>query len=282
MVLLATLSIALMTLDHREHLADPVRDVVAGVVSPVRILVDAPFSLAERLSERIATRNQLIQRNRELRDQNLLSQERLQRMEALERENRRLRELLGSSKQLDTEVIVTRLLQIELDPHTHIVEIDRGSSGGAFVGQPVLDAKGVMGQVESVGPYSATVRLISDASHAIPVEVNRNGLRAIARGNGDRHRLTLANVPNNADIKEGDLLTASGLGGTFPRGYPVAKVTSVHVEAGEPFARVEAEPIADLDRSRKLMLVAREGEERAKTGDETAAEDEETHRREAS
>lgn len=258
LVLLATVSILLMTLDHREHLVAPAREAVSSVVYPVRFVVDAPFSIAERVGERIALRHQLIEENRALRDRQLEYQSRLQRMDALEQENQRLRELLGSSERLETDVAITQLMRIELDPHTHIVEIDRGSNAGAFVGQPVLDARGIMGQVDKVGPRSATVRLISDPSHAIPVEVNRNSLRAVALGSGDPQRLELANVPSNADIEEGDLLTASGLGGTFPRGYPVATVTEVEVEAGEPFARISAEPAAALDRSRKLMLVISE------------------------
>lgn len=250
-----------MTLDQREHLADSVQEAVSGAAYPIRAVVDAPFNIAEQASERLATRQALLEENRELRRRHLAYQERLQRLEALEQENQRLRSLLGSSEQLETDVAIARLMRVELDPHTHLVEIDRGSREGVHIGQPVLDADGVMGQVDAVSPGSASVRLISDPSHAIPVEINRNGLRAIALGTGDRQRLELANVPNNADIEAGDLLIASGLGSTFPRGYPVAEVERVEVEAGEPFARVTAIPAAQLDRSRKLMLVS-EGEAR--------------------
>jgi len=270
-VLLAAASILLMTLDHREGLVEPAREAASGVVYPVRALVDAPLSLAERLSEQLATRGQLMEENQALRQQNLVYQQRLQRMAALERENERLRELLGSSERLDTEVIIAELMRVELDPHTHLVAIDRGSEAGVFPGQPVLDASGVMGQVDTAGPRSASVRLLSDPSHAIPVEVNRNGLRTVALGTGAPHRLDLANVPANADIRDGDLLISSGLGDTFPRGYPVAEVVSVRAEAGEPFARVKAEPVADLHRSRKLMLVT--GTE-AKGGGEVPATEE--------
>ncbi len=270
-MLLALFSILLMTLDHREHLVEPAREAVSGAVYPVRFLVDAPFSLADQLSERLATRSQLVEENQALRRQNLVYQQRLQRMAALKRENERLRELLGSSERLDTEVVIAELMRVELDPHTDLVEIDRGSEEGVFPGQPVLDANGIMGQVDTVGPLSASVRLLSDPSHAIPVEVNRNGLRTVALGTGAPQRLELANVPANADIRDGDLLIASGLGGTFPRGYPVAKVASVEADAGEPFAQVTAEPVADLHRSRKLMLVT--GTE-AKDGNDAAAADE--------
>lgn len=258
-----------MTLDHREHLAEPVRETVSGAVYPVRLLVDAPFSIAERVSERLASRNRLIEENRALRERNLRYQERLQRVEALERENERLRRLLGSSEQLETEVTIAQLMRVELDPHTHLVEINRGSSEGVYVGQPVLDAEGIMGQVDTVGPRSASVRLLSDPSHAIPVESNRNGLRAVALGSGDPQRLELAHVPGDAEIREGDLFIASGLGGTFPRGYPVAEVASVDTDAGEPFARVTARPAAELDRSRKVLLIT--GPQRDGAGAEDAA-----------
>ncbi|MBK1728889.1 rod shape-determining protein MreC [Halorhodospira halophila] len=274
LVLLATVSILLMSLDHREHLVEPVRETVSGVVYPLRFVVDAPFSIAERVSERLATRHQIMEENRQLRDRHLEYQERLQRMHSLERENERLRDLLGSSERLETEVAIAQLMRVELDPHTHLVEIDRGSRQGVFVGQPVLDANGVMGQVDRVGAHSASVRLISDPSHAIPVENNRNGLRTVALGSGDPQRLELANVPGNADLREGDLLTASGLGGAFPRGYPVAEVTSVEVEAGEPFARVTARPAAELDRSRKLLLVSVAENADDQAGDDEAADNE--------
>ncbi len=244
-----------MTLDQREHLAEPVREAVAGVVYPIQFLVDVPFNVVERISERLATRQRLIEENRSLRTQQLQYQGQLQRMASLQRENERLRNLLGSSHRVEHDVAVAQLMRTNLDPSTHLVLINRGASSGVFPGQPILDSHGVMGQVDRVGPYSAMVRLISDPSHAIPVEVNRNGIRAIALGSGNLHQLELANVPNNADIRTGDLLTASGLGGVFPRGYPVAEVITVEIEPGEPFARVYVRPVAALDRSRKVMLV---------------------------
>lgn len=264
-----------MALDHRERLIEPVREAMSGVVYPLRIAVDAPFALAESGSKWLATRQSLYNENHRLRTQNLHYQGRLQRMEALERENQRLRELLGSSQQVETETTIAELIRVDLDSHSHLVEINRGTNHGVFIGQPVIDANGVIGQVDRVGPFSATVRLISDASHAIPVEVTRNGLRTVARGGGDTRQLELTNIPTNADIRKGDLLTASGLGDTFPRGYPVASVSEVISEPGEPFARVFATPAGNLDRSRKLLLldnkegVAREGQTEADEEDPT-------------
>lgn len=254
-----------MTLDHREHLADPIREAIAGVVHPVRVVVDAPFRLADRASENLATRQQLLEENESLRDRNLEYEAEMQRLDSLRTENQRLRELLGSADRLEQDVAVAELMRVDLDPYTHLVQINRGSTSGVFVGQPILDASGVMGQVDRVGPHSASVRLISDPSHAIPVEVDRNGLRAVAIGTGNLSDLELANVPNNADIEEGDMLLASGLGGKFPRGYPVARVQEVEIEPGEPFARVSARPVAALDRSRKVLMILPSSEDRVET-----------------
>ncbi|MCG5529364.1 rod shape-determining protein MreC [Halorhodospira halochloris] len=277
MFLLATASVLLMALDHREHLIEPVREAMSGIVYPLRIVVDAPFALADSGSRWLTTRQSLYAENHQLRTQNLQHQGRLQRMEALERENQRLRQLLDSSQRVESEAAIAELIRVDLDPHSHLVEINRGTNHGVFIGQPVIDADGVIGQIDRVGPFSATVRLISDASHAIPVEVNRNGLRTVARGSGDTQQLELANIPTNADIREGDLLTASGLGDTFPRGYPVAYVSQVVSEPGEPFARVLARPAGNLDRSRKLLLLESRQEtnteDKAKTSEQEQAEE---------
>nr|WP_121441990.1 rod shape-determining protein MreC [Alkalispirillum mobile] len=255
LVLLALVSVLLMTLDHRQQLAEPVRQGLAAVVWPVQQAVSLPYEASQRLAEQLSGRQQLIDENRDLRRQYLLDQARLQRLRSLEEENQRLRDLLGSSGQLGETVLIAELLRVDLDPYSHLIQVDKGSHQEVTIGQAVLDAQGVMGQVDRVGPRAAMVRLITDPSHAIPVEVNRNGLRTIALGTGDLNRLELGSVPINADIRAGDLLVTSGLGGLFPRGYPVAEVERVVVDPGEPFARVTARPLAALDRSRKMVLV---------------------------
>lgn len=271
-------SILLMTLDHREGVLEPLHRAASSVVYPLQQAVDLPLEAVDALAGWFTSRQQLLEENRRLRERQLEQRAQLQRLETLQTEVERLRGLLGSSQELETEVTITEIMRVDLDPHTHLVEIEHGSHQGVFTGQPVLDASGVTGQVDQVGPLSATVRLISDPSHAIPVEVDRNGLRSIAIGNGSLRRLELAHVPKNADIREGDLLTTSGLGGTFPRGYPVARVTSVATEPSQPFAEVLARPTAELNRSRKLMLVSTErlreppeGERRGAEGSGAAA-----------
>ena len=167
----------------------------------------------------------------------------------------RLRDLVSSSFKIGDRVLIAELESVDLDPYRQQVMINKGSSSGVFVGQPALDANAVMGQVIRVTPGTATVLMITDAEHALPVQVNRNGLRTIAEGTGFIDRLQLRHLPNNADIREGDLLVTSGLGGHFPPGYPVARVSEVRHEPGKPFATVIATPSAHLERTREVLLV---------------------------
>jgi rod shape-determining protein MreC len=152
-------------------------------------------------------------------------------------------------------VRVAELLKVDFDPFSQDIVINKGSRDGVSVGQPIVDAEGVMGQVVHVAPFTSTAMLITDPSHAIPVADNRNGLRAIAMGTGSFNRLDIPNLPRNADIQQGDLLVTSGLGGRFPAGYPVATVERVERNPGQSFAEVSARPIAHLEQSREVLLV---------------------------
>nr|WP_301289027.1 rod shape-determining protein MreC [Natronocella acetinitrilica] len=254
-ILLALMSVGLMTLDHRQHLSAPVQEAALTIAYPLHFAVNLPFELAELASEHASSRNALLQENARLRNQQLLNEARLQRLDQLERENIRLQGLLESAYEVEHSVLIAELMRVDLDPYRHMLQIDKGSRHGVFSGQPVIDARGVMGQVDRIGRSSAVVRLITDPSHAIPVQVNRNGLRAIAYGTGRLRELDLPHLPNNADVQVGDLLITSGLGGGFPAGYPVARVTDVRQEPGYAFARITAEPLAELDRSREMLLV---------------------------
>jgi rod shape-determining protein MreC len=146
-------------------------------------------------------------------------------------------------------------MRVDLDPLRQRVIINRGTTDGAFKGQPILDATGVFGQIARAGAYSSEVILISDIEHAIPVQVNRNGLRTIAVGTGDPSRLSLPFLAANVDIEVGDLLVSSGLGGAFPSGYPVGTVTSVNAQAIQTMAEISAKPAAALDRDREVLMV---------------------------
>ena len=176
-------------------------------------------------------------------------------MAALTAENNRLRDLLGSAAKLQDNVLVAELIGVDPDPERHEVIIDKGTSSGVFVGQPLLDAQGLMGQVIEISPYTSRVLLVSDQTHSVPVQVNRSNLRLIARGSGVTRQLELLHVQDTADIRVGDLLVSSGLGDRFPVGYPVGLVNKVEHDPGQPFALVTAIPSARLDRSRHVLLV---------------------------
>jgi rod shape-determining protein MreC len=253
---LATLSIALMTIDHRQHHLDSVRSFLSVVVYPLQWLVDLPDTSSEWFRESLSTRRELQEENASLRTQQLMLNTQLQKLESLEAENRRLRSLLDSSFQVGTRhMLIAELLSVDMDPYRHQIEVNKGSLDHLFKGQPLLDSQGVMGQLIHVGPLTATAMLITDPGHAIPVQINRTGLRTIALGTGSIDRLELPHIPTNADVRIGDLLISSGLGGRFPPGYPVAEVIDVEQDPGNTFSEVIARPRAHLDRSREVLLV---------------------------
>jgi rod shape-determining protein MreC len=249
------LSVVLMTMDHRQQHIESLRASLSVLVYPLQMIVELPGAAYEWFSETLATRRHLQEENASLRTQILMLKAQTQKLQSLEVENIRLRELLDSSFQVGQKLLVAELLSANLDPYQHQIIINKGELDKVYLGQPLLDANGVMGQVVHVGPYTSTALLITDTSHAIPVQVNRNGIRTIAIGSGTINRLDLPYLPNNADVRPGDLLTTSGLGGKFPPGYPVAVVEAVVHDPGQTFAQVTATPTARLDRSREVLLV---------------------------
>lgn len=255
LILFAALSVVLMVMDHRYKSLESVRAGLSVVVYPIQFTVDLPGTLSEWFSESLASRRSLTEENESLRTQQMMQKVQLQKLAALEAENIRLRELLDSSFKVGEKVLIAELMSVNLDPYKHQIVINKGEIHGVYPGQPLLDAHGVMGQIVHAGPYTSTAMLITDTSHAIPVQVNRNGLRTIAIGTGTINRLELPYIPNNADIQPGDLLITSGLGGHFPPGYPVAEVTVVRHDPGLTFSQVAATPLAELNRSREVLLV---------------------------
>lgn len=224
-------------------------------VDPLKYLVDVPTSLIESAADNLSSYAALISENIRLRDEQLVYRSQLLRFEALEKENIRLRALLENSYKLGEQVLIAELLSINTEPYDHIVVVNKGTYFGVHPQQPVLDANGVVGQVFRSMPLTSEIMLITDLNHAIPVQVNRNGLLTIAVGSGQINKLSLPFLPGNADIRPGDLLITSGLGGTFPRGYPVAIVDEFTSQANKPFANITATPTAQLDRNRELMIV---------------------------
>ncbi len=244
-----------MVVDHRQHHVEAVRSAISIVIYPIQYLVNLPVAIGQWMGESVSSRETLMEENERLRMQHLLFKAQLQKLSALQVENIRLRELLQSSKKVGENVLIAELLAVDLDPFSRQIVINKGTSDNVYLGQPVLDAEGIMGQIVHVGPFSSTSMLITDPNHAIPVHVNRNGLRAIAVGTGAPDVLEIPYLPISADIVEGDLLTSSGLGGRFPRDYPVARITQVTKDPTQPYATVTAEPIALLERSREVLLV---------------------------
>jgi rod shape-determining protein MreC len=222
---------------------------------PFYQFADLPRRLNDWADTAFASDKDLRLENERLRSELLIHQRKLLQMAALAAENVRLRQLLNARDMLQDKVLIAELIGVSPNPLSHVVIINRGTRDGVYENQPVLDAFGLMGQVIEVDESSSRVLLISDATHAIPVQVNRNGVRAIAEGTGDLNRLNLRHVSINADIREGDVLVSSGLGERFPVGYPVAEVEQVVRNSGQAFARVIARPMARLDRSRHVLLV---------------------------
>lgn len=259
-VVLVLVSVVMMTVDHRERHMSAIRDALSIVLYPVQRIVNLPFAAGGWVQDSVSSRRHLEEQNRELRTRQLFLESQLLKLEALEAENRRLRELLDSSASLGQPVLIAELLAIDMAPFSQQIVIDKGQRHQVTEGQPIVDASGVMGQVIRVTPMNSTAILITDPSHAVPIEVNRNGLRAIVRGVGDPHRLELSLLPRNADIKLGDLLVTSGLDGRFPPGYPVARVTEIQRQPESPFAQAYAEPVARLESTRVVLLVRPEAE----------------------
>lgn len=273
---LTIISILMMSVDHRQHHLEGIRGTLSLLVYPLQFIVNLPVAASDWLGETLASRESLQEQNARLELQQTLYKAKLLKLQSLMAENLRLRELLQSSKKFNERVLIGELLAVDLEPFTRQVVINKGSQHGVYLGQPVMDAEGAMGQIVHLGPFSSTAMLITDANHAIPVQVTRNGLRAIALGTGAPDKLDIPYLPISADIVEGDLLTTSGLGGRFPPGYPVAMVTTVHKDPTLPYAVISAIPTAQLEQSREVLLVWHE-----QTPEQTSASDEKEQEAEA-
>lgn len=250
------LSVTLVVLDGRFQQLGLLRGWLETGVTPIRWLGHLPGVTQDWGVSLFTTRDALLEENEALRGRLLVLERRAQKYASVAAENNRLRELLNASSSVDDSVVVSEVIGVSPDPFTHELIIDKGRRDGIRSGQAVLDAHGLMGQVVSVGEFTARVLLISDSSHAVPVQVNRNGFRAILIGTGEIGLLELVHVPSTADILPGDLLVSSGLGGRFPKGYPVARIATVQHDTGKPFARVTATPEAQLNQSPLVLIVS--------------------------
>lgn len=248
-------SLVLMVVDHRQGHLERVRDLIGVAVYPIQLVVDAPFRLWGWIRETTTSRNALQLQLGRLEAERLITKAELQQLTSLRAENARLRDLLEARPRVRDEIRVAEIMAVDANPYRHNIVIDIGERDGVYDGQAIIDANGVIGQVFEAGLTTAQAILISDPSHALPVEVSRNGLRTIAKGTGEFDRLDLPFLPNNSDIEPGDMLVTSGLGGAFPPGYPVGIVATVNRIPQEPFADVTAVPTSSLDQVREVMLI---------------------------
>ncbi len=255
MLTVAFIVLLLLLADLKFNELGKTRAALSNIALPFYWLADTPARIAVWGRENIVSRATLLDQNEQLRTESLLLNGQIQQLAALRAENGRLRELLNSSARVQGDVLIAELIGIVPDPVRHQVILNKGEDDGVYMGQPLLDASGLMGQVIEVGDVISRALLITDATHAVPVQVNRNGIRAIAEGIGRLDQLELRHVSATTDIEVGDLLITSGLGQRFPQGYPVATVVSVERDPGQTFTRVYAKPQAALNRSRHVLLV---------------------------
>jgi rod shape-determining protein MreC len=253
--LYAVLSVVIMYLDQRHHYLESVRYVLQAAAYPIQLAVNSPPAAWRWLKETFQSREALQAENARLRASARDLELRAMRYEAVARENGELRGLAQALPPVAERWLPAEIVNIQLSSLRQRLLLNRGAANGVFKSQAVLDDKGLIGQTTHVGPWSADVILITDPEHAVPVRIERTGLRTIAVGAGDTTSLALPYLPGNADIKPGDLLVTSGLGGVFPEGYPVARVTEVHRDAVQPLAQVRAAPLAHLDTDTEVMLV---------------------------
>lgn len=255
LVLFSLLAVGIMLLDHQGKRLQQIRSTLVYLTSPLLALAAIPARIGGGLSRAFTSEEEYEDRYHVLRQQHQILQAQLQKYEALSAENKRLRSLLGSATRVADRASVAELVEVSAEPYTRTIVIAKGSRDDVFLGQPVLDAFGVVGQVTEVSPHISRVTLITDPGHAIPVQVMRNGLRTILAGTGDDDTLKILYLTASANIKSGDLLTTSGMGGRFPPRYPVARVTSVASNPNEAFLQITAEPVARLRHHKEVLLI---------------------------
>lgn len=255
LILYSMLALAIMVLDHQGQHLRQIRSVLSVITYPLITIATVPARVGGWISDVFTPEETVRKQYETLKIEHRLLQVHLQQFQALEAENKRLRSLLGSAIKVADRAIVAELVMVSTEPNTRTIVLGKGTSQEVFIGQPVLDAYGVVGQVTEVNPYTSRVTLITDPSHAIPVQVNRNGLRTILYGTGADDTLRIPFLTPSSRIKKGDLLITSGMGGRFPPRYPVARVTEVKSNPNEAFLEITATPIARLQHHKEVLLV---------------------------
>jgi len=252
----AVLAVVLMYYDQHGHWEQRLRYALEAAAYPVQIAVNSPSAVWRALTEGFRSRDSLRSENTRLRAHERELELRLMREAALEEENAELRHLNASvPPELIKRAILAEIISVETDPLRQRIVINKGARDGVTLNQAVVDGNGVLGQVARLGPWSAEVILVTDPEHAIPVQITRNSLRSIAVGSGNSGELLLPYLAVNSDVKSGDLLISSGLGGVFPAGLPVARISGVRRESNQLLAQVRAQPVANVERDREVMLL---------------------------
>lgn len=253
-------SIALMFLDHRTDFLRLPKYYLEEISYPLSLIAESPSRTLNTLQDWYTEKETLLQRIETLEEKELYLAYETQQMAALTAENRRLRLLLQSSSKLEHSTIIAELININSDPYRHIVMLNQGASQGVEENLPVLNNFGIVGQTISTSPSSSKVILLTDPHHSLPIEVNRNGIRGIANGNGKLNEIEISNIAFDDDVKVGDLLVTSGLDERFPQGYPVAIIKTITVDSTGYFAKIIATPTAKLDRIREVLILSNGGD----------------------
>lgn len=254
-MVLVALSLAMMLIDHRTQQFEKFRNILQTVVYPVMFISTIPREVIRGVTGSMEISSNLQTDNDSLRQENLLLHSRLEKLHSLEADNRRLKRLLGQSEQIAEHVLLAELVEVSLEPYTQKISLNKGSSDDVYVGQPVINGDGVIGQVVHTSQFQSTVTLLTDPGSAIPVMVMRNGLRGVLFGTGVRNKLAMPYLTADADIRVGDLLISSGMGGRFPTGYPVATVTEVRQDPSDEFLTINTLPVTQLDHGREVLLI---------------------------
>jgi len=258
-------SIAFMVADYHYRYLDSVRSGFSLLVSPLQYIVDYPVRMVGSVYALVGSKKQLINENMQLRYQQIMLEAQLQKLLVISRENSQLKELLSASAATEMRAMAAQILAVDTTSSRQLLVLNKGKRDGVFSGQPVLDAKGVMGQIIDVGLMTSTVLLVSDSKSAVPVRNDRTGERAILVGTNSMSELSLINLPRTSSIAKGDLLVTSGLGRRYPEGYPVGQVEAIKNIPGDDFIKVSVSPVALLNRNRLVLLIWPEKEHAALT-----------------
>lgn len=255
LVFFAALSLSLVATDSRLHYLVEIRQGFMALLHPLQMIANAPSNLYSTVQEYLVTQKTLLNRNRQLEQQSLEQSTKLQRFKSLEVENENLRNLLGAAQSITQPARLGEILHMGRDPFNHKVVVNLGARQNIIAGQAVVDAAGIIGQVTRVYPFSSEVTLITDKELAIPVQIERNGLRAIAFGHGRDTTIDLPYLPANVDIRKGDKLVTSGIDGVYPAGLAVAEVELIERNPDSPFAHIVSKPIAGIENNRQILLL---------------------------